>query len=387
MFLSLLFLSVDVSAQYFMDDTTEVSILIGGPSEEEVFTVYGHAAIRVQNPNQKMDYLFNYGIFDFSKPNFVYRFAKGETDYRLGIIRYEDYVAECRARGCSLTELVLDLTHKEKNKIFQALIENSKPENRVYRYNFFFDNCATRPVDILREQLDGSLLLLPQTTDTCTFREIINHATRHKPWLTLGCDLALGSPTDRRTTAEEQLFLPAYMQTALEGARVKDYADKERPLVKKTTVLVEENLPAVEDASLSPTGVAWVLFLLSSVLFIYAAVRGKTLNGFCCVVFALEGIAGCLLWYISLVSEHPCVFPNWNLLLFHPFHLLFAVVFAVKGCKRFATYYHFTNFVALSLLFFAWALDLQHRNDAFLPLAGILLAQSLYGVQTTKTKD
>ena len=386
LFLCLFLLSIDMSAQYVMDDTSEISLLVGGASEEEMFTVYGHAAIRVHDPQQKLDYLFNYGLFDFSKPNFVYRFAKGETDYHLGIGRFQDYVVECKMRGCSLTELVLDLSHREKNKILQALIDNAKPENRVYRYNFFFDNCATRPVVVLKDQVDGSILF-PPSTDTCAFRDMINHATRNKPWLTLGCDLALGSMTDRLATAEEMIFLPSYMQEALVNAKLKDYDGKVRPLVKETKILVKENLPPVKNTWLTPLFSAWMLFLFVFALTLWGIKLGRTFVGLDYFLFTLAGVSGCLLSYISLLSEHPFVFPNWNLLFLHPFHLLAVVLFAVKGCKPFVTFYHFTNFVALILLLAVWIVGEQHMNAAFVPLVLTLLTRSLYNLYRTLKKN
>ena len=71
-----------------------VSLLVCSPYEGEVFTLYGHAALRVNDPEKGLDLVFNYGIFDFDTPNFIYRFAKGQTDYQLGINRYNEYVIE-----------------------------------------------------------------------------------------------------------------------------------------------------------------------------------------------------------------------------------------------------------------------------------------------------
>ena len=105
-------------AQAPLSDAARISLLTSAPYEEEVFTVYGHAALRVHDPAQKIDYVFNYGIFDFSKPNFVYRFAKGETDYRLGVANYADYVVEYQLRGSSITEQQLNLTAAERQSLW-----------------------------------------------------------------------------------------------------------------------------------------------------------------------------------------------------------------------------------------------------------------------------
>ena len=182
--------------------------------------------------SQKVDYVFNYGIFDFSKPNFIYRFAKGETDYRLGVANYADYVIEYQLRGSTITEQRLNLTPSERQRLWEALVENYRPENRVYRYNFFFDNCATRPALLIEKAVGHIDYHYPYTAQT--FRSLINQCTRHHAWLTFGCDLALGSPTDRIATPHEMMFLPDYLREAFSKAEIIDPEGEHRPLVSET---------------------------------------------------------------------------------------------------------------------------------------------------------
>ena len=212
-------LSLSAMAQPKLSEEARISLMTSAPYDEEVFTVYGHAALRIYDPKQNIDYIFNYGIFDFSKPNFIYRFAKGETDYKLGVADFQDYVIEYQMRGSDITEQVLNLTQEEKEHIWDALLINYRPENRVYRYNFFFDNCATRPAAILEKEINGSVdYQYPYQSQT--FRDLINYCTRNHPWLTFGCDLALGSPTDREATQHEMLFLPPYLKEAFSKATI-----------------------------------------------------------------------------------------------------------------------------------------------------------------------
>ena len=222
-------------AQVSLSDTARISLLTSSPYEEEVFTVYGHAALRVHDPERKVDYVFNYGIFDFSKPNFIYRFAKGETDYRLGVVNYTDYVIEYQLRGSTITEQELNLTTAERQRLWEALVENYRPENRVYRYNFFFDNCATRPAALIEKVVGQVDYHYPYTAQT--FRSLINYCTRHHAWLTFGCDLALGSPTDQEATLHEMLFLPDYLREAFAKAEIINAKGQHLPLVNKKQVI------------------------------------------------------------------------------------------------------------------------------------------------------
>ena len=171
--LFLLLCLIPAKAQYRLSDEAQISILTAAPSDDEVYTLYGHTAIRVKDSLYKLDTVFNYGIFDFSKPNFIYRFTKGETDYKLAAYNFSHYIIEYQMRGSEVTEQVLNLTPEEINKIWNALTVNAQPENAVYRYNFFFDNCATRPVAIVEEQVNGKVKY-NNPPEPQTFRDLIN---------------------------------------------------------------------------------------------------------------------------------------------------------------------------------------------------------------------
>ena len=134
-------------------------------------------------------------------------------------------------RGSEVTEQILDIDSAGKARIWEALMINNRPENRVYRYNFFFDNCATRPAAIIENQTNGKIDYDAPFKQQ-TFRDLINYCTRNKPWLTFGCDLALGSPTDRIATPHEMMFLPPYLKEAFGTATITG-ADGSRKKIGK----------------------------------------------------------------------------------------------------------------------------------------------------------
>lgn len=358
----------------------EISLLTVSPSEEEVYTVYGHTAIRVKDPAQQLDVVFNYGVFDFSKPNFVYRFTKGETDYRLAAHRTRDFLFEYEMRGSEVTEQVLALDSAGKARIWEALLINNRPENRVYRYNFFFDNCATRPAVLIEKQAGGTIdyhdPFQPQT-----FREMINHCTRNKPWLTFGCDLVLGSPTDRLATTHEMLFLPLYLKEAFAAATLTYPNEAPRRLVQATHTLIE-GLEEEEtaDTFLTPLLCGWLLFAIVLLLTGWEGRKRTYWRVVDCLLFFLAGLAGIVLFFLSFISTHPSIWPNWNIVWLHPFHLAAVILFALKKLRKVADYYHFINFAALTLMLVCWYFIPQHVNPAFIPLIASLWLRSGYGV-------
>ena len=394
----LFFFMLPVRAQIpLLDNSAEISLLTVSPSDDEVYTVYGHTALRVRDTTQKLDAVFNYGIFDFSKPNFIYRFAKGETDYKLAAQYTRDFLIEYEMRGSEVTEQILNLDSAGKARVWEALMINNRPENRVYRYNFFFDNCATRPAAIIEQQAGGKIdyntPFEPQTfaemvnrMDTPltprTFRDMINHCTRNKPWLTFGCDLALGSPTDRVATPHERMFLPLYLKEAFASATITQADGKPQKLVSATqTLIAGADDEAEADTGIFTPVVCSRVFFLIILAITWLEWRRKTYFRIVdCLLFFIAGVAGVVLFFISFISTHPCVCPNWNIIWLQPFDLIAVILFAVKKLRKAAYYYHFINFAALTLMLVGWHFIPQHLNIAFIPLVMSLWLRSGYGV-------
>ncbi|GHV49633.1 membrane protein [Bacteroidia bacterium] len=365
-----------------------IGLVTCNPSEGAVFLVYGHTAIRVQDPAQGIDVAFNYGIFNFDGPGFVYRFTKGETDYRLAITGLDYLVWESSMMGRGVREQVLNLTAAEKQALWDALVWNAQPQNATYRYNFFFDNCATRPAAIIEKHIGGKVVYRHTSTPQ-TFRQLINYCMRNKPWAIFGTELALGSPTDRLATSREEFFLPLYLEKAFDKAVIINPDGSERPLVLQTGVLLEDAPQEIGETWLTP--LLCSLLLLAAILF--ATFWERRRKVYCrwadYFLFAAAGLSGCLIFFLAFVSEHPATWPNWVIFWLHPFHLVGVWLFAVKKWKKAATVYHFLNLLLLTGLLAGWYFIPQHFNPAFLPLIAALWIRSLfsitnYGLRITK---
>ena len=175
----LLFVGI-LSASAASMDRVRISLLTCAPGSE-IYALFGHSAIRYENPDQQEDWVFNYGMFSFKDPNFVMRFVKGETDYQLGVIPFAYFEAEYAMRGSSVYQQVLNLTNEEKECLIRLLKENYLPANRVYRYNYFYDNCTTRARDKIEESIQGNVVY-PENDAEVSFRSILHESMKDSHW-------------------------------------------------------------------------------------------------------------------------------------------------------------------------------------------------------------
>lgn len=326
----------------------QISVITCNPGQD-VYSVYGHSAIRVLDQALGIDVVYNYGVFSFDSPNFLYRFAKGQTDYLLLGYEFSSFMPEYQKEKRSVYEQVLNLTPEGKNKLFQALVENAKKENRIYRYNFFTDNCATRVRDMV-ERNSGSPVRFQESNPTQSFRELIKEYHHSFRWTDLGIDLLVGKKAEVAVTSYGQMFLPESLMAEFAKAEIT-IDGKTQPLVLKTNTL--EDFPNSKTKSVLPwPAIAFgMIFLLVAGFSVRDFKRKKPTGWLDYWLFAVTGIAGLIIGWFTLFSEHPAVSPNFNLLWAFPLNLAFAVVWPVKKWRAQTRYYFWLAGVVLLLSF------------------------------------
>lgn len=325
--LSLFFLNVnDIHASVGINntdralDSVEVSLLTCSP-HDEIYSLYGHTAIRFQDKKQGLDLAVNYGVFSFKKPYFVLRFVFGLTDYEMGIQNFEDFCMEYRYYGAKVTEQVLNLTPEEKLAVYETLQKNSLPENRIYRYNYFYNNCTTKARDVLLGNIRGKVIFNNKVDDSMSFRKLIHQYNGDHPWARFGNDLLLGVKADAKTTRGEQEFLPANLMTDFSHAVIVR-GKTSVPLVKKTDTVVDETVQGEGNTGFCPTPTMCfvILLVVSLAVSIVERMTGKLFWGFDAIVVSLCGIAGLIL-LAMVFSMHPTVSLNLQILILNPLFL------------------------------------------------------------------
>lgn len=345
--LSFLVFQPKAKAQQLSPDAI-VSILTCDPGTD-VGEWYGHSAIRINDPAMNLDAVFNYGIFSFETPHFFYRFAKGQTDYAMGGERFKSWLPQYDEEKRSVYEQVLNLPPEGKNKLFQALIENFKPENRVYRYNFFMDNCASRVRDMV-ERNAGAPIRFTDNHPTESYRDLIKKFHHSFRWFDLGIDLLVGKKADQPVLAYGQMFLPEYLKDQFAKAEIT-VDGKSQPLVLETRTLREYPNSKLNSDLPWPVIVFGILFLIIAALSVRDFLRKTKTDWLDYWLLGLSGFSGLIIGWFTLYSEHPAMSPNYNLLWAFPLNLFFAGLWTVKKWRPQTRYYFWLSGGLLLLSF------------------------------------
>lgn len=338
----------------------------------EIYELCGHSAIRVRG--EGIDSVWNFGIFDFTEPNFVYRFVKGETDYRCAAYPFAWFLPEYKARGSRVVEQDLNLTQQETQHLLNLLRRDALPENAKYRYNYVKDNCAIRILD----RMDGALgekIAYPDTVAYGTFRNEMRKYHSNYPWYQFGIDLALGSGLDYPISAREEMFVPMDMMREAAGARLSDG----RPLIKDTRVLNE----GIPNAILPPTSWwltplfwGWIIFVCAIILCACEFKSKKIYPVPYAFWFSILGLGGILISFLVFVSSHEATSPNVLIFWLNPLQFVFVAGICIVKLKPGAIVMAWYNSIVIAVLLLIWPFITQSANPAFFPLMGATLAMA-----------
>lgn len=304
-------------------DSIRVSLLTCSP-HDEIYSLYGHTAIRYEDKASKTDIVVNYGMFSFKKPFFVARFVLGLTDYEMGIQDFNDFCYEYQYFGSQVTQQEINLTPEEKGQLLKALQDNYA-NARVYRYNYFYNNCTTKARDIILKSINGKIEYKNAIDKSVSFRDLIHGCNANYSWASFGNDLLLGFKADMQTTREEQQFLPDNLMRDFGQAKIVSADGSARPLVKNTEIIVKGN-----DYAIAGKTKVTPQFVFITLLLLFAAIvvaEFKTKKRFLWVDISLllaSGLAGLIL-FVMLFSEHPTTSTNLQIFILCPLNLYWAI--------------------------------------------------------------
>ncbi len=375
--LFLLFLSITVQSQrYTLSDQAEISILTIG-SGSLLMDSFGHSGFRVKDKLRRIDVVYNYGTFEFDEPNFYLKFAQGKLNYKLSYGPYDNFFQSYVAQNRTIEEQILNLTKEQKQQVFNFLLNNAKPENQYYLYDFFFDNCATKMKEVTEVSLNTDLNFRnPNNFEAKTFRELIYECVNKNSWGSLGIDVALGSVIDKKATPEQHMFLPKYIYSFFEKA---SFPNSNKPLVKQSRLLYEKvDKPQSNSFFTSP-------FLILSLIGLFILwltykdyknnTRNKKLD---LVLFSITGLIGVFLLLLWFATDHTTTANNYNLLWAFPLNLLVLGQLVKTTPKPWIIKYLKFLVIMFCLLTMHWVIGVQVFAIGLIPLFIALLVRYIY---------
>jgi hypothetical protein len=346
-----------------LDDSAQVSLITYTPGEE-LYQAFGHSAIKVKDNRLSIDRLYNFGTFDFDTPDFYLKFVHGDLLYQLAVTPGEEEISIVGAYGQGVTELLLNLSQNQKQKLFEMLEVNLLPKNRFYRYDFILDNCSTRPRDVFERIIESPII--EGRAGNQTFRQMLDPYFTRIPWIGFGISLLLGAKVDRLASPREACFLPADLERAVQTS---ENGDQSLTAVKRELFPPE----ALPDSSffLAPIwifysgGILWLLFWL-------LRRKGHAIWP-TALSLTIFGLTGTFLLVVSLWTRLWVLHENCNLLWLIPLHLPAGIWLFFAKSRPFLLrwYLRFAFVAACAFVCFSFVLP-QSFNPAIYPLLLII---------------
>lgn len=354
----------------------QISVMTLGPYQEELYSAFGHTAIHLKDPQRDIDWVYNYGVFDFEQENFYLNFARGIMVYQLGMSRYEPFRDHYIRENRYIIEQQLNLNWAEKQKLVDFLAENYEPQNREYFYNYVYNNCSSKIPEILEKTFPDRITFDTSYVESGkTIRDLMHDYLHEQPWGEWIIDIGLGHQIDHPATAWEYMFLPDFVTKALNGATLMDSTSV--PLVSKTLNVYEVKPEEKKPSVFTPFNCFVLFFFVVGFITNRDYKHDKRTKWIDPVVFTLAGFLGWWLVFLWLGTAHLSK-DNFNLLWAIPLHIPFAYMLGMKKWQHaLSKYFLYVSILYIVLLIF-WSVLPQPLNQGLIPLILTMILRGLY---------
>ncbi|WP_109831696.1 lipoprotein N-acyltransferase Lnb domain-containing protein [Reichenbachiella versicolor] len=362
-----------------LSDSVEVSLLTMGPGQEELYSAFGHSALRFKDPMRRVDVVFNYGVFHFNQPNFYLNFTRGKLYYELGVKQYKRSVRYYYKHNRTITEQVLNLTQEEKQQLFVMLMVNSEPENKNYYYNYCYDNCSTRIRDMI-EKLLGSQINYDYSyaNDSLSYRDLMDMYLGQQPWGDVGIDFCLGSEIDRLADGEAYMYMPEYLMKAFDGASISR-GDSTVSFVKETRILNKEAPMPDASSPIKPLHFSIALFAIIGLATHRGLKYGTRYKILDYILFGSTGLLSVALLLLWVATDHLSQW-NLNILWCTPLNMVVVYFLATNKFPHILKYYFIVYVATLtSIIIFRETIP-QELHISFIPIVLGLILRSSYWI-------
>jgi hypothetical protein len=314
-FLFILIYSSSAFSQFQkLSENSKISILTCG-SGNELYSIYGHTAIRVNDLDNNIDIVFNYGYFDFNTPNFYLKFVKGDMQYFGAADSFSSFMAEYVATNRTVFEQELIFSNQQKQQLFDDLNASLFSDQRFYTYKFIDKNCTTMVLDKINNVFEKKIVS-KKTSNNESYRSVLYQYLTNHFWENFGINIIFGTKVDQKAT---KLFLPNELMLNLNTTKFKN-----KNIVKQTIVL-NQNVSEPNTFSFINSIYPFLVFLILIILLN----KKSIFFGYFCVL----GFLGLFFSFVGLYSFHEEIWWNYNILLFNPTLLLLLFFILKKQTK------------------------------------------------------
>ncbi len=355
LFVFLAFSALGFSQEIELSPLSKISLLTVGAADD-LSSKFGHTAIRIQDSAIHMDIVFGYGGFDFEDPLFYYKFTTGKLDYSMTGHRFNGFLESYKIQNRWVREQELNFSVAQRNQLFQFLKNNHRKENRYYKYDFLFDNCATKVPEVFNDIFDSSLKYdSSHLKEASTFRQLIHEYLDENSWSAFGIDLALGSVIDREASSWEHQFLPFYVKEQFENTRING-----EPLVIKEELILDVK-PISEKKHFILSPLFWLIILLVLTIAItYRDYKNNKRSRWLDFTLSLStGIAGLIICFLWFATNHSSTKINFNILWAAAPNLIAAFYLLKKKLPKWISKYLWIVLGGIVLTGILWLFKIQ----------------------------
>jgi len=376
--LLIIFSFFQLNAQQKLSDKATISVLTCGPGNE-LYSAFGHSAFRMHDPVLQIDKVYNYGTFDFNAPNFYLNFAKGKLTYQLSTSSFIRFIREYHYENRWVKAQVLNLSTSDVQKVYDFLENNAKPQNKYYRYDFFYNNCATKLEDIIQQVLKNKVTFSYNYIKTNkTHRDLIADYTPNFKWAKFGIDLALGSVIDKQATKKEYNFLPDYIFKTFEHATITTENNQTKPLVEKEIVVLSSKKTIQHYSLFSPVNILFILSLLFAFITYIDFKKNKRTKIIDFTLYFITGTIGIVVLLLWFATSHTATYKNLNFLWAFAPNVVVAFYLLKTKLPNWIVIYNKILLLLIVIALVVWIFKVQVFNTALISLIFALIMRYLF---------
>jgi len=330
-----------------LSEEAQISFLSGAPNSVSIFSLFGHASIRISDPGLNIDYIFNYGVFDRNNLENIFQLIRGNLYCELWVYDTEEYLAKSRQMGIGLKEYILNFLPEEKETLWQELITMGKSQSGRYHYDILRTNCATLPRMSIEKALSGKIVYDdPDYLPLEGHDDLCEPYLDPYPWTQILTYLFFGNSVSRPLSFKETLFLPEKLEAAFKSSVIITGSDS-RPLIASSFTLVENTQEKVKPPRFTPSIAGWLLFAVILLLSFIEWKKKSYFRAIDYILFGIAGLIGIIIFLLNTVFAEWYTLFNFHLFWLHPLHILGIVFFIYRKFNKQAYYYHLFNLLAL----------------------------------------